>query len=167
MITAHKIEFEGYIYDSQLEADWSLTLQSWGIQARHHPGSYTFSDGSGRYEPDFLLQGRYGDIIAEVKGPSDERIWKPELAASETGMPVVVLRPGLVIPGTDNESSGATWHGATLYGLEWVVVFASDGVWFTQAPQSDDDIRLSAERTVTRPSATGLGMRKAIGRRVG
>lgn len=166
-IRSHKIEWQGLTYDSQLEADWACTLESWGIKAKHHPGSFTLPHGLGRYEPDFLLEN---GVLAEVKGPSDDRLWKPEEAAKETGLPVVILRPGLVIPGTDNESAGATWHGTRLWGLEWVVVFAKPGVggtWFTQEPEQGDDIRVSAERTVPRPAATGLGMRKAIGRRVG
>lgn len=167
-IRSHKIEWQGSVYDSQLEADWACTLDSWGVKARYHPGKYQFPGAYGWYEPDMLLESRDGQgVLAEVKGPSDDRLWKAEEAANETGLGVVILRPGLVMPGTDNESAGATWHGTALWGLEWVVAFGEDGVWFTREPSHFDDVRLSAERTVPRPAATGLGMRKAIGRRVG
>ena len=167
-IRAKRVAWEGRVYDSQLEADWHATLASWGVEVKYHPGRIPLG-GGGWWEPDFLATDARGEqIMLEAKGPHDDRLWKTAAAARETGLPGVVLRPGLVPAGSEVESAGAVWHGPELWGLEWVVAFAQDGsARWTCAPTPEEDVRVSAERCIVRPSAIGLGMRKALTREVG
>jgi hypothetical protein len=172
-VLAKKIEFEGRVFDSQLEADWFATLESWGFRVHHHPGRIHLPGTAEWWEPDFLILPAFDggpEVLAEVKGPGGDRLWKPALAEEHHGMGVVILRPGLVMPGTANETAGAVWHGTQAWGLEWVVEF--DPVLgkptFTREPDTLNSlVRVSAERCVVRPEVSGLGMRKALGRSVG
>ena len=161
IIGSKRVEWFGKVYDSQLEADWACTLDSWGLDVTHHPGRIQLS--TGWWEPDFLC----GDVMLEVKGPGGERLWKPAEAEQTHGLGVVVLRPGLVMPGSDNETAGATWHGTQPSGEEWVVEWPAGGKpRFTRAPDPQSEIRVSAERCIVRPEVVGLGMRKALTREV-
>lgn len=171
-IKSHRVDFEGMIFDSQLEADWYATLKSWGLAVTHHPGSIRLpGDSGGWWEPDFLVTGWDGvEVLAEAKGPHDDRLWKaaevdvlhPELGG------VVILRPGVIVPGSTNETAGAVWHGTQLWGPEWVVGFQADGAcrMTRDTMLYEPQVRVSAERTWVRPSAYGLAMVKARGRRV-
>lgn len=162
-ITAKKVRYDELIFDSQLEADWYATLVSWGFKPRHHPGRIQLSVG--HWEPDFLC----GDVLLEVKGPGGDRLWKPAEAEATHGLGVVVLRPGLVLPGSANETAGACWHGTLAWGGEWVVEWPDlgEGPRWTRAPEAGSEVRVSAERCIVRPEVVGLGMRKALTREVG
>lgn len=162
VIDANRVEWQGKVYDSQLEADWAATLDSWGLSVVHHPGRIQLS--TGWWEPDFLCD----DVLLEVKGPGGDRLWKPAEAEQTHGGGVVILRPGLIVPGTDNETAGAIWHGTQPWGEEWVVEFNIGArPRFTRRPQPQNDVRVSAERCMVRPEVVGLGMRKALTRKVG
>ena len=159
VIGSNRVEWNGRVYDSQLEADWAATLDSWGLHVVHHPGRIQLS--TGWWEPDFLC----GDVLLEVKGPGGERLWKPAEAEQTHEQGVVILRPGLIMPGSNNETAGATWHGTTVAGMEWVVEWPNGaGPRFTRTPASGSEVRVSAERVVVRPEVVGLGMRKALTR---
>lgn len=162
-VAAKRVEWEGQVYDSQLEADWACTLASWGMSVKYHPGRIQLS--TGWWEPDFLAL----DVLLEVKGPGGDRLWKPAEAEATHEMGVVILRPGIIIPGTDNETAGAVWHGTQPWGKEWTVEFNSSTgqPQFTRDPDPQNVVRLSAERAFVRPEVLGLGMRKALTREVG
>ena len=161
-IRSKKVEWQGTVFDSQLEADWAATLDSWGMKVDYHPGKIMLS--TGWWEPDFIA----GDVMLEAKGPGGDRLWKPAEAEKTHGLGVVILRPGLVVAGSDNETAGAVWHGTQAWGREWVVEFNMlTGPRFTCQPVETSDVRVSAERCIVRPEVVGLGMRKALTREVG
>lgn len=111
-VKANPGPWKGCMYDSQLERDWAATFTMWGMEFRYHPGQMFLPDGS-IWEPDFQLDG---DIIFEVKGAHDDRLWKA-WAAREAGFNVIVGREGYVPPVADLEYAGAVWEPD-----EWVIV---------------------------------------------
>lgn len=169
-VTANRVVWEGVTYDSQLEADWACTLKSWGIQVLHHPGRLLLSTGE-KWEPDFITVPRWSgdpELLLEVKGPGNDRLWKIRDAEETNGVEgkIVILRPGLVLGGSSNESAGACWHGTKVHGAEWVLELRVDGTsaGFTTDPQMMNSVvRVSAERCIPRPEVEGIGMRKAVG----
>lgn len=84
-IAAVKTWYRGTLYDSKLEADWAYTMNVLKLPFRYHPGFIWLPSGE-RYEPDFAvksvgrLPGQYGEVLLEVKGPHDERIYKTHAA---------------------------------------------------------------------------------------
>lgn len=162
VVGSKRVEWQGRVFDSQLEADWACTLESWGLSVRHHPGRIELA--TGWWEPDFAC----GEVLLEVKGPGGDRLWKPAEAEERYELGVVVLRPGLVLPGSANETAGACWHGTRAWGMEWVVEFPpQEEPRFTRAPGGQNEVRVSADRCIVRPEVVGLGMRKALTREVG
>ena len=78
MIPPRRRWYRGVHYRSTLEADWSATLRSLGIEHRYEPEAYQTPEGT--YGPDFWLPGQH--VWLEVKGPHGERIGKAESFAN-------------------------------------------------------------------------------------
>lgn len=162
-IPAKQVRLDGLTFDSVLECDWYVTLDSWGMKVKHHPGSVRLKDTT-EWQPDFMVAGSDGEaILCEVKGPHDDRLWKAYQAQAEhTDLGVVILRPGLVPAWADVEEAGAVWHSTMVWGLEWVVAFDDHGrARFTRSPEHSEDVRVSAERAMVRPDAVGIAMGKS------
>lgn len=160
-IASKRVSYAGLDFDSVLEADWYVTLVDWGLDVVHHPGQVRLASG-GWWEPDFAITGWDGvTVLGEAKGPSDQRIEKPREAEemhSDLGG-VVILRTGLVIPGTVNKCAGACFHAPRAGGLEWVLAYTEDGgVRFTRSPFENETVFVSAERCIPRPDVYGMPM---------
>lgn len=112
-ITAVRAKYAGTWFASTLEADWAATFDSLGWHWQYEPVAVKLSNGES-YRPDFYLPTQR--VWAEVKGPHNERIVKPELLQEALGYDewewaselVVILRP----PGPGET---ACWHGAVAH----------------------------------------------------
>lgn len=112
MIEAVPKVYRGTRFRSTLEADWAATFDHYGWLWEYEPVAVKLPDGTG-YRPDFWLPAHR--VWAEVKGPHNERIKKPQQLQravyvegeewSWSSDLVVVLRP----PGPGEM---ATWEGA-------------------------------------------------------
>lgn len=90
--------YNGITYASSLEADWALTLDTYGIGHHYEAMSMRLDDGQ-VYWCDLWIPGQ--SVWCEVKGPHDVRIDKPRRLARMVSDPddwrsslVVVARPG-------------------------------------------------------------------------
>lgn len=90
--------YRGTRFRSTLEADWACTFDALGWAWQYEPVGVDLSDGTW-YRPDFYLPSQR--VWAEVKGPHNERVVKPELLHEALGIDewewsadlVVILRP--------------------------------------------------------------------------
>ena len=113
-IEATPTEYRGIKFASRLEADWAATFDHLDMSWQYEPCSYRI--GNENYIPDFYLDTQH--VWAEVKGPMDDRLWKPREFQKELNKPwvekagirwefdtelVIVLRP--------NSSGACVWEG--------------------------------------------------------
>ena len=120
-IEAQPGEWNGIRYDSKLELSWMKTLDEYGFDWRPHPGPVDLGV-DGTWQPDLMVSG----VLAEVKpwaGESVERLWKPYRATELYGLPVLILRPGLVPADWDVEQAGCDWSSTD--GERWVIDMSS------------------------------------------
>lgn len=108
--------WRGVTYDSQLEADWSATLQTWGVAYVYHPGRIALPEG-GVWEPDFQVDAGGDDLLLEVKGAHNHRMDKVE-AARSAGYNVIVGREPMGPADPEVEVAGAVWEP----GLDWFLI---------------------------------------------
>lgn len=154
LIRVKRPVWRGQQFDSQLEADWAATFQSWGMEYVYHPGRMALSGGV-VWEPDFQLDG---DVVFEVKGEHNERLWKVEQAREELpSLAILVGRAGFIPGGMDTEVAGAVWEPE-----DWVLVYAGTHVaWMHESEIDGHDVYYSGHRACTN-GLMGIRMFKAI-----
>lgn len=124
-IEATKMVWNDHEYDSKLEVAWAKTLELNNFEWQPHPGDIPVQDTV--WQPDF----RVGDVMVEVKpwaGESVDRLWKPFKVHELTGLPVLILRPGIVPQDPNIEVAGCEWESCD--GREWIAVKRDRHSWF-------------------------------------
>lgn len=153
-IKADKVDWNGHEYDSKLELAWAKTLELNRFEWQPHPGELPVEDTV--WCPDF----RIGDVMVEVKpweGESTDRLWKPFKVHELTGLPVLILRPGVVPQDPYIEVAGCEWESCD--GREWIVVKRDGRSWF----EAKDDYKFVDGDCVHSTASSVLSDVKAIG----
>lgn len=156
-IPAMKMSWNGHEYDSKLEVAWAKTLELNHFDWQPHPGDIPVQDTV--WQPDF----RVGDVMVEVKpwaGESVDRLWKPFKVHELTGLPVLILRPGVVPQDPYIEVAGCEWESCD--GREWVVVKRDGLSRFVAKDEVDDNdndyVHHAASVVLSDMKVTGLVM---------
>jgi hypothetical protein len=93
-IPAIPTEYEGRIYRSRLEAKWAAFFDMCGWKAEYEPYDL------GSWSPDFLIKGRYSDILVEVKPITAldfPTVYKMYAATEQTGFKGDLLLVGAAV----------------------------------------------------------------------
>lgn len=156
-VAAHKMKYRNMLFDSKLELAWFITLEGLGCDIWDHPAQLRLEDGT-IYEPDFLV----GEVLCEVKGGHDERLWKPYAAHRQHGLPVLVLRQGVVPPDWETEVAGCDWESCD--EQEWVIALDPAGAKFMLQQDAEmiyprSHVRFAARTVLLDPDKLGLPMR--------